>query len=100
MWNEAQNVTLASAVTIDASAPGLYTSSLSFAFGAVGAGSVVSSQFIHFNTVGSSSFCSAAMISAETYWMGMKGFVPSALRSSVWCGRSESNRHSLAETGV
>ena len=54
VWNEAQDVTLAAPVTIDAAAPGLYDSALSFAFDTIGAGAVASSHFIHFDTVGGS----------------------------------------------
>ncbi|QOJ14841.1 MAG: PEP-CTERM sorting domain-containing protein [Planctomycetia bacterium] len=53
-WNEAQGVTLAAPMTIDAAAPGMYGSALSFVFDTIGAGSVVSSHFIHFDTVGGS----------------------------------------------
>lgn len=49
VWNEAQNVTVSSPVTIDASTPGFYGSSLSFAFSNIPLGTVVSSQFVHFD---------------------------------------------------
>lgn len=52
VWNEAQGVTLAAPITIDASAPGLYDSALAFEFGTIPAGSVVSSHLIHFDTIG------------------------------------------------
>ncbi|GIK23584.1 MAG: hypothetical protein BroJett005_29980 [Ignavibacteriota bacterium] len=53
VWNEAQGVTLAAPITIDASAPGLYDSALAFEFSTLPAGSIVSSHMIHFDTVGS-----------------------------------------------
>lgn len=55
VWDEAQSVTLAAPVSIDASSPGLYTSSLSFVFATLPTGSVVSSQYVHFDTVGGTS---------------------------------------------
>jgi hypothetical protein len=71
VWNEAQNVTLASAVDTDASSPGLYTSSLSLVFGSIPAGSVVSSQFIHFDTVGGTSHTADGSITLDGTIVGI-----------------------------
>lgn len=51
VWNEVQNVQLASSVTIDASAPGVYNSESTLKFGSIASGTVVSSHMIHFNSV-------------------------------------------------
>ncbi len=52
VWNEAQGIAIGSALTIDAAAPGQYTSALSFSVGSIPAGSVLSSHLVHFDTVG------------------------------------------------
>ncbi|MCC6228548.1 MAG: hypothetical protein IT432_04900 [Phycisphaerales bacterium] len=70
-WNEAQGVTIGSAVTIDAFAPGQYTSALSFSVGSIPAGSVLSSHLVHFDTVGGAAHTADGSITLDGIIVGV-----------------------------
>lgn len=55
VWNEAQNYTLASALRVNASAPGTYNSGASLVNSFISAGTTISSHYIHFDSPASTS---------------------------------------------